>query len=245
MHKDQERVRDALIPAIFDRVFGTDPASERDCTILNRAFLQGPDPLFLMEMCPLHFAELCEEIGIDPRDGRDAIEQAHWRGPGVLLDGQGIPFDADADDARFHSPAWKREALWLVLAHVSDTTEEDYGKDITFLERMRKVTNAASQLGRLHALYLNGDVGAIDSALIALDKFNRDTLFTQDANGVPLTDQDAGFYVGYKRGMKVVAVHHGDKTFYGTTPDTTLAEQGVTVEVDVSPTYGFIRDPKP
>lgn len=91
MHKDQKRIKGALLPRVMDRVFGTDPASERDCTILNRAFLQGPDPLFLMETCPTEFEDLCRLLALTVEEGRDAIEQAHWKGPGVLLEGTGLP----------------------------------------------------------------------------------------------------------------------------------------------------------
>jgi hypothetical protein len=255
-HKDQIRVRDALLPSMMDRVYASESSAERDCTVLNRAFLQGPDPLFLMETCPKEFTALCGELDLSEVLGRDAIEQAHWRGPGILLDGQGIPLDylkqkrrallGQSDEPLTPiSDAWKREALWLILASLSDTTEEDYKKDITFIERLQRVTAAAINFGDLLTRYSERPVGPMGTALQALNEFDASTVFTRDAQGIPLTDVDHGFYIGYKRGYEVVGVHHGDKTFYGTVPGTTLHEQGVKVDVNVSESYGFVRDPTP
>ena len=87
MHKDQKRVMDVALPAIATRIHDDTPASERDCTVLNRLLVQGPDPLYLMETCPEEFARICQDLGLDVAAGRDAIESAHWQGPAVLLGG--------------------------------------------------------------------------------------------------------------------------------------------------------------
>lgn len=239
MHKDQKRVQSTLLPFIMDRVVEESPAAERDCTVLNRALIQGPDPLFLMEVCPDEFAAVCTSLGLSEKNGRDAIEQAHWRGPGVLLAGQGIPLD-------FMGPfndmpgAWLREALWLFLASMSDCTEEGYSPRVTVLERMRRATHATSRFSRMAFGRLRADI--MFNALTAMRAFDTSTVFTPDANGVFVTDVDHGFYIGYKRGYKIVGVKAGANTFYGTTPDTTLAEQGVQVDVEISPSYGFNRE---
>jgi len=262
MHKDQKRVQGALLPFIMDRVFEDTPEAVRDCTVLNRALIQGPDPLFLMETCPAQFESLCRHLGLTTECGRDAIEQAHWRGPGVLLAGTGLPTDwRDPETGSkllgmsdFKEP-WLREALWLVLASVSDTTEEGYQKDTSILVRMQRAmragTNLEANLKTYHMALLSGAAGsrpefrsALTDAFLAAEKFIATTVFTPDANGIPVTDVDAGFYVGYKRGFKVMGVRAGDKVFYGTTPDTTLDAQGVKVDEKVSESYGFVRDPK-
>jgi hypothetical protein len=239
MHKDQKRVKDALLPFLMDRVLAEDAVAERDCTVLNRAFLQGPDPLFLMETCPKHFTGLCDALGLPEESGRDAIEQAHWRGPGVLLDGTGLPFDFEggSDVPR----PWKREALWLVLASLSDTTEEDYKEDITLVERLQRVCAAVAAFESTLTMFSERPVGPMEVALRALARFDAACEWKHDENGVPICEEDAGFYIGYKKGWKIAGVHHGDKTFFGTMPSTSLKAEGVEVDVLVSPQYGFRR----
>lgn len=244
MHKDQKRVQSALLPILMDRVYGTDPASERDCTVMNRAFLQGPDPLFLMEVCPKEFHDLCENLGLDEAVGRDAIERAHWSGPGVLLPkgSTGIPVGAHQSDPIFDTTEAKCEALWLILASLSDTTEEDYQRDITLLERLQRVTRSAIRFASRIYTYNNCSRDPFYTALRALDTFNARAVFTTDDKGIPHTDVDEGFYLAYKAGHKIAAVRYGDKTFYGCAGGTTLDEHGVTVDVKVSEAYGFVRN---
>ena len=246
MHKDQARVRDALLPSVFDRVYGSDAASERDCTVLNRTFLQGPDPLFLMEACPKEFVRLCGLLGLDVAEGRDAIEQAHWRGPGILLDeNMGIPFGylhQSIEDMSWASKAWRREAVWLFLAGVSDTTEEDYKLEVTLLARLQRAVGAGLSMARLldHP-QITPWVAAADT----LQKFNDSTVLRVGLVGQPAkfpwSCEDHGFYIAFKRGYKAAGVRHGDKLFIGTTPDTTLEERGLHVDVKVSESYGFVR----
>ena len=81
MHRDQKQVHNILVPLLTGRCLEETPVAERDATMLNRAFLQGPDPLFLMEACPGPFAALCFRLDLDLAAGREAIERAHWQGP--------------------------------------------------------------------------------------------------------------------------------------------------------------------
>lgn len=229
----------------MDQTFTDTPEAETDCTVLNRLCLQGPDPLFLALSCPAEFNMLCGLLGLAATDGMWAIREAHEKGPGALLDADnGIPYVIEGGpvDPRFETIPWKREALWLVLASVSDTTEEDYKKDISFVERMQRAMGAGIQLAFRCRSIADGYGPASLHAHMSLNSFYNSTVFTQDAQGVPRTDVDHGFYIGYKRGFKAVAVHHGNKTFYGTVPGTTLDEQGIKVDVKVSETYGFVRD---
>lgn len=237
MHKDQARVNNVLLPLLRERV--SDPEAVRDFTILNRALIQGPDPLFLMETCPAQFLRLCQELELDDASGRDAIEKAHWQGPGVLLEGQGLALgDWNTDDLSRFSLAKKREMLWLVLASISDCTEDGYGPQVTILERFQRAMKAATALD---AIVVNDVEHASAPAYRALEKFLATTKLTFDERGFPHTDVDHGFYVAYKLGHKVCAVKSGPLTFWGTTPDTTLAEQGVVVDTLLSPSFGFVR----
>ena len=64
--------------------------------------------------------------------------------------------------------------------------------------------------------------------------------FTFDERGFPHGDQDHSFYVAYKTGYKVCCVTSPNGTvFWGTTPDTSLAEQGITVDKQISPQFGL------
>lgn len=238
-HKDQKRVQDALLPFVMDRVLSEDPAAVRDCTVLNRALIQGPDPLFLMETCPEAFEALCDHLNLPVEQGRDAIEKAHWQGPGVLLLDRGLPPKIEPTD---HIPVeWAREALWLILASMSDCTEQGYGGEISIVERLRRVATATSSMTMTTAsLEAEDGMAPFRIAIEEMQKFVDTTSFTEDANGIPLTDVDHGFYVGYKRGFKAVAVKAGTLTFYGTTPDTTLEAQGITVDKSISPSFGIV-----
>ena len=243
MHNDQARVKSALLPYIMDRVFSEDPLAVQDCTVLNRALYQGADPLLLSLLCPDPFQALCHALGLDEATGTAAIGDAHVRGPAVLLGSAGgIPLDLQVP-GRGQDPdatpiSWRKEALWLVLAGLSDTTEEGYTEGATILDRLRRMTVATAAF---HAL-CGAATSPWGAAITSLRKFEASTTFTLNADGVPMSDVDHGFYVGYKRGFPAVAVHHGDKTFYGTVPGTTLDEQGIVVDVKVSESYGFVRD---
>jgi len=259
MHKDQKRVRDVLLPQVMDRVLSDDPAAVLDSTLLNRALLQGPDPLFLMETCPEQFRRICLNLNLDLASGRDAIEQAHVKGPGVLLEGKGLPLEPRDENGRenlvFASDvreAWKREALWLVLASISDCTEQGYTTETTMLDRLQRVMKSATNFeARLDAYAKTGlrgaggqceNASALDDALDAAKQYVATTQFTTDAQGIPHGEADHAFYVAYKLGHKAVAALAGDKTFWGTTPDTNLAEQGIHVDVEITPCFGYTRN---
>ena len=242
MHKDQDRIRTALLPFLVGHTLEKSPEAERDCTVLNRAFLQGPDPLLIMELCPEEFKVLCKCLGLSVESGQDAIEQAHWRGPGILLaGGTGLPHgfvDACGGDVSGFSLAWRQEALWLVLASLSDTTEEDYKSSVTVLERLRRVVTAGQRLTTL----LERRGSPWNTAETALRDFAAATKFELNASDIPCTDQDVGFYLAYKAGHHVAGVRHGDKVFYGCMPGVTLDQVGVKVDEKVSESYGFVRN---
>lgn len=238
MHKDQKRLQDVFLPQLVGRIASEDPVAERECTVLNRAFTQGPDPLFLMETCPVEFSALCRSLNISEESGREAIESAHWQGPGSLLEGAGLPDPLDSYEDM--PEAWRLEALWLVLASMSDCIEEGYTDEITMVERLQRAMAAATTLSR----FVHPDRSLFDvvcKAEASLKTFKTTTEFTPDPRfGKPMATADHGFYVGFKAGHKAVAVKSGSLTFYGTVPSTTLEEQGVTVDKVLSPHFGII-----
>jgi len=237
MHKDQKRVQDLILPAIAGRIHTETPEAERDCTLLNRLLSQGPDPLFMMETCPGEFARLCTALGLPEPKGREAIETAHEQGPGCLLLGNGIP-STRISLLRELPLEWKCEVLWLVLASLSDCTEEGYKEEITLRERMQRAATATARL-TIFASRTWAPGPMLEQAYRALTSFRSVTKF-EVVNGIPTTDQDIGFYLGYKAGHPVVAVKAGTMTFIGTIPGTTLDQQGVKVDKEISPSYGIV-----
>jgi hypothetical protein len=245
MHKDQKRLQDVFLPQLAARIVAEGPEAERDCTILNRLLVQGPDPLFIMEADPILFEVLCRNLKTTLEAGREAIEKAHWMGPATLLgDGSGL----DPENFSFTDEQSRLEALWLILASVSDCTEDGYGEDVTLLERVRRAFAATSKLSNLLGITFpdeNGErepfVSIEQFARNQLRKFIESTEFTVDeATGIPHATADHAFYVLYKQGYDCVAVKAGGLTFYGTPPHTTLEEQGVTVDKPLSPHFGIV-----
>jgi hypothetical protein len=234
-HKDQARVQSVLLPLITDKVLAEgDDAAVRDCTVVNRLFIQGADPLFIMEAAPAVFARLCDSLDISVEDGRKAIESAHWQGPGCLLDGAGLSADVSIESDL--TDATRGEALWLVLASVSDCTEEGYGESVSLTERISRAVSAAIKV--LDIITADRSIAvAVESMADFIDttEFGTDPLF-----GKPMSDKDHGFYVGYKRGFPCVAIQAGALTFYGTVPSTTLEAEGVTVDKAISPSFGIV-----
>jgi hypothetical protein len=263
--KDQKRIAEFFLPLLTERTYSDKSESAGlDATILNRAMLQGPDPLFLMETCPEQFARLCGVFKVDEAVGRDAIMKAHEQGPAVLLQGGGLPLWPENDDDLETDPAtiafWKIEALWLTLAVISDCTEGGYAPEVTLLTRFRRATAVATKLEGLLCSYTtrndNGENGKnpddvlpgahalrklVDMRIVGTVRdFIATTKFTFDERGFPHTDVDHGFYVAYKEGHKVCAVKQGGLTFWGTVPETSLEAQGIVVDKVLSPTFGIV-----
>lgn len=243
MHKDQQRVMDVALPAIAARIHETTPQAERDCTVLNRLLIQGPDPLYLMESTPgWLFADLCSGLGLDLEVGRAAIESAHWQGPAVLLgEGSGIRRGETPKEPSLDN---RREALWLILASMSDCTEEGYVEEVSLQDRIRRANAAVAKLAHTLATVAYTDATLWDLALESLDRFYSTTEFKwnrDDPTDIPTTTEDHGFYIGYKEGFSCVRViAPNGLAFIGTPPEHSLAEQGITVDKEISPQFGII-----
>ncbi len=234
-HKDQDRLQEKFLPFLMDRIVGDTAEALRDCTVVNRLFVQGPDPLFLMEACPIEFEQICVNLGLTPTEGRQAIEAAHWYGPAVLLEGSGLDPWPDTETLQ---ETHGREMLWLLLASYSDCTEDGYQTEISLRERIRRAMTAGLRLGDLARKDRRELVAA---AVKAAQKFIDSTRFTIDIRGLIHSDQDHAFYVAYKFGHKVCAVHtRGGLTFWGTAPSTTLEAEGITVQKVLSPQFGIV-----
>lgn len=247
MHKDQKRILEAFVPLLEQLVGGDNEDAVRDSMVLNRLFLQGPDPFYLMEACPKAFANLCQLLYLTAEDGRRAILSAHEQGPAILLDDRGgIPLDPSVADFHYFwqdREEWRREGLWLLLASFSDCTEEEYRPSLTMLERIQRATAASTKLEDYvvwnHNHQHNWDAHA------KLAEFHKGTEITLDERGFPHVTKDEGFYIAYKAGHKV-CVYDTPKglKFYGTVPSTTLDAEGIVVDKKISEQYGIVFPPE-
>jgi len=219
-----------------------DADAERDCTLLVRALVQGPDPLYLMEVCPAPFRRLCARFCLSEAEGRDAIERAHWMGPGIFFADGSTGFRVGVDQADPSEPLLRRqERFWLLLASASDCTEGGYTEDTTFKTILQKQAAAVAFLHLYHFGVARPEQ-ALHEAYVTWVGQHVPT----DYQGLPLYDDDIGFYLAYKAGHKIAACRAGDCIFIGTTPDTTLVEQGYSVDKEISPSFGIrYTDPVP
>jgi hypothetical protein len=229
MHKDQKRLEEVTLPALTARIASDDPQSIQDCTVLNRLFNQGPDPLFLSLVSSADFAELCWTLHLSLRSGQEAIQRAHDQGPGALLVDKG--FQPGAALGPMNTP----EVLWLVLAGASNCTEAGYSEDVSMVERIRR---AMAAVHRLRTIVAGGE--ELVAAAQTLREFESRTVFTTGPNGVPTTDRDEGFYVAFRAGHKIAAVKADGLTFYGTIPGTSLDAEGIKVDKKISDQFGIV-----
>ena len=243
-HKDGRRVAEDLLPLMahsftttnsFDKLMGkTDDAS-----MLVRLFLQGADPLLIGLMYPVA-VEALEDL-LETSGVMEGVRKAHSLGPASLLDGTGWDGNPDTYDAERHGP----EVAWIILAEHSRDTEGGFPADWSLTARMadafKHVTEFEAWLGITRdrtdpELDLSE---ALEWAGDALALHMEHTVF-EDVDGIPTTDRDIGFYVGYKQGFPCVAVKAPGMTFYGTPPSTTLEAQGVTVDKAITPHFGIV-----
>ena len=246
-HKDQKAVRDRVLGLMLGRALAKDdPVAERDCTVMVRLLIQGPDPLFLMEACPEEFRICCQAVGLSVDQGRDGIERAHWHGPGVLLEGTGINVGGEVPNLKDLSLANRQELLWLILADLSVCTEEGYTDKFSLGDRLRVAAKVISTLTLFAQTVQDSSFkGLYRSIVIHLEKWQSETEFRTDLpgmEGIPFAVEDHGFYLGYKSGHSVVAVRAGNNLFIGTVPSTSLEAQGIAVDKEISPQFGIRFD---
>jgi hypothetical protein len=251
MHNDQRRVKDIVLPLLATKIHSPAFLDEKDCTVVNRMLTQGPDPLFLMEAAPTPFFVLRDALYLDDETARAAINLAHIRGPASLFEEgtTGLPWEPRKGVALKEYTAHERaEMLWILLAFHSDCTEGSYKDDVTLKTRIEKAIAAALRLQAfIPESYTRAERGAflLEQVFFRLTDYRKTTRAWEDEEGHPHTEADHGFYVLYKEGHKCVACHdQGGSVFWGTTPDTTLKEQGVVVEKEITPHYGIVFPPK-
>lgn len=239
MHKDQLRALETWLPRHQAKAMSDAPSDIRDYTVMLRLWVQGPDPLFLMETCPRLFKDLCRNLGISEANGREGIEAAHWQGPGVLLAGTGLNLKDPANTPHDleDSVRLSQEALWILLARASSCTEEGYDETMPEREKIAIGQTAAIELYKL-SIWDRRELWKTVKSELA--KLTATIEFTLDERGFPHTDKDHGFYLAYKLGFSVAAVKAGPHTFWGTTPETTLEEQGIVVDKIISPSFGIV-----
>ncbi len=251
MNNDQIRVRDALAPLVLG-------ASPEDATVLNRCFLEGADPLFIMRMLGAEFDVICKKIDVDPQKAKEGIETAHTQGPGVFLKETAVGFGIvyvprkkgfrvkwKMEDTRANE--YGPEIIWLILAGCS-RIEGGFTKETSLEDRLREAFECVSKASAfadrcMDDYYEAGYDDLHNFAAATLLEFQERTLFKEldlgNGTSVPLGESNEAFYIGYKRGYPAVAVSAKDATFFGTSPNTTLKEQGIRVDKEVSPHFGI------
>lgn len=248
VHKDGRRVAEDLLPLMVANFTTTDPVDKvmgktDDASMLVRAYLQGADPLFIGLMVP-DSVDLLEAVLLENADSdvevMPGIRKAHAMGPAALLTGAGWDGTVEGYDPDLHG----QEVAWLILASFSRPHEGGFGHDWSLTARLRDGFTQCrlfeEWLGRSRDMDYDLD---LDEALLyaasCLEGYRR-RLQYEFVNGIPTTDHDIGFYLGYKKGYPCVAVESKGMTFYGTPPSTTLEEQGVKVDKAITPHFGLV-----
>jgi hypothetical protein len=240
LHKDQIRALETFFPRFAARIqnFG----DNRDITVLNRLFEQGPDPLYLMETCPESFTRLCKNLRVEESVAREGIEKAHWQGPGALLVGTGVPFNAQFEGligTEHQVNGFLQECVWILMASASDCTEHGY--DATMPER-QKIAIAQKAAVKFYETSQWDRKQLLILIAAELKKMREAVTFEFDRNGRPHTTHDHGFYLGYKMGYIAVAVRSGPMTFWGSNGCDTLDGMGIKVDKKISEYFGIVFD---
>lgn len=214
--RDQERIADT---ALQDPDFAL---------LANRALNQGTDPELLLRVVPHAVERVAYELGLTLDEARKAIQTAHIRGPGSL------PVDS------------KEEWLWLILAKYSvDEAMKPKEPERVLIESARMLAAFENYATDPDIL----DIGFEEEARAFREEILRRTQAIGTAplgTDVPLYGKDLGFYAAYRSGKPVAAVRTPDGlTFYGTDGSVTLEAAGITVDKQLSPTFGIVFPPKP
>lgn len=187
--------------------------------LANRALQQGTDPELLRRTVPESVYTVAATLGLTPEQADNAITRAHRTGPGLL------PIDS-ADE-------W----LWLTLAkHSVDETNTPQEPAQVLAESARRIV--AFERYAASMPNVEGDARAYRETIIARTQ----SIGTAPlGSGVPLYENDLGFYVAYRTGSPVAAVRTPEGlTLYGTNGSTTLADAGITVDKQLSDTFGIV-----
>jgi hypothetical protein len=183
--------------------------------LTNRVMNQGSDPESIRLTDTASFKKVCEKLELSEQEGIDAIQKAHRLGPAALEDGS------------------RGEALWLLTASISvDETQK-----ISFSERLLQFADALRQLKEMAETDLPK---LLEQAKNYKDKVLKETSpIGRTPEGIPIYDKDLGFFAAYRSGIKAAIVQAKGYDAVGTTPDTSLAEQGLTVDKQLSPNFGL------
>ncbi len=184
--------------------------------LINRLVNQGSDPESLRKVNPDAFKRIADTIGLSEEEAVKVIQKAHHLGPAVLEDGG------------------RDEILWLLIASIS--ADESAKRNLAdrlvqfgqAIERMNQMADKTDEDLRAQALNYKTEI---------LEKIKP---ISHTPNGVPIYNKDLGFFAAYRSGIQAAIVQANDGyDAVGTTPDTTLAEQGLSIEKEISPHFGL------
>lgn len=184
--------------------------------LANRLLNQGADPESLRKANPDAFRRIADTLGFSEEEGIEVIQKAHHLGPAALEDGG------------------RDEILWLLFASIS--VDESAKRNLAdrlvqfgqAIESMNQMADETDEDLRMQALNYKTDI---------LEKIKP---IGHTPNGVPIYNKDLGFFAAYRSGIQAAIVQADDGyDVVGTTPDTTLAEQGLSAEKEISPHFGL------
>jgi hypothetical protein len=183
--------------------------------LANRVMNQGADPESLRLIDPASFKALGEKLGLDEAVSIQAIQTAHGKGPAALADGS------------------KEEALWLILASLS--LDESSGTPMA-----ERLIHFGDSLRQLKALSQKDADELMEIAKVfRAQVIEENQPIGKTAEGIPIYKGDFGFFSAYRSKFKAAIVQAEGYDAVGTTPDTTLEEQNLSVDKKLSPQFGL------
>jgi len=181
--------------------------------LANRILNQSADPESIRLLNPKEFKAIAEILGMTEEDAQLAIEASHKSGPAGLTDNS------------------KEEDLWLLLASLSSQNSDtladrlmNFAKSITGMREMAKM-----QQEELKTIAVKYKQKIIDTIVPV----------AHTENGIPIYKDQLGFFAAYRQGFKAAMVDSGSRRMVGTTPDTSLDEQGLKVDKKLSEQFGI------
>jgi hypothetical protein len=206
--------QDKLITRDQERV-GKEIATDPNLALItNRLMNQGSDPESLRLIDPESFNLIAEKLGLTSEQAAGAITTAHTKGPASL----------ENESAE--------ENLWLLLASISEE-HEGTGSIKERLEQFHGALTDLETFAEFDKEDLETEAGEFKESLLKEIKPIR------EEDGIPVYEEDIGFFVAYRKGCKAAMVEQPEITFVGTTPDTTLEEQGLKVDKQLTPHFGL------
>ena len=205
-----------LITRDQERIASEAMKSETFALLSNRIMNQGSDPESIRLIEVEAFRKVAEKLGLNEKQAIDAIQIAHKFGPAALKDKS------------------SEEELWLLTASIS--ADESDKKELS--DRLKQFVYAIDEIRGMSEK-------STDELKNIANEYRNYILSTitpigKTESGIPIYNDDLGFFSAYRSGHKAAIVDAGDYSAVGTTPDTTLEKEGISVDKKLSDQFGLI-----